>query len=181
MGTGGPFLGCKPRPGRDADHLPPIVPRSRMIRSYTSSPPKHLHGVWWNCLPLCTTFACLCPETRRRNFKWLSREWVPVRVVPVARKLSTLGEGAGTKVVYFSEEITGTKTKRVGVSWFLFPLKIVSVAQILRRSDREYEIFWRLSQLPLGTTTTKETEKWHNRPSLCFCGRQSFCFAPGLF
>jgi hypothetical protein len=61
-------------------------------------------------------------------------------VVPVARKLITLREGARTKVVYFSEEITVTKTKRVEVSWLLFPLKIVSVAQILRRSDRKYEI-----------------------------------------
>jgi hypothetical protein len=31
--------GVKARPGRDA------VPRSRMSRSYTSSPPKRLHGV----------------------------------------------------------------------------------------------------------------------------------------
>jgi len=40
MGTGG-----KARPGRDADHSPHLVPRSRMSRSYTSSPPKRLHGV----------------------------------------------------------------------------------------------------------------------------------------
>jgi hypothetical protein len=40
MGTGG-----KARPGRDADHSPPLVPRSWMSRSYTSSPPKRLHGV----------------------------------------------------------------------------------------------------------------------------------------
>jgi hypothetical protein len=26
---------------------PHLVPRSRMSRSYTSSPPKHLHGVSW--------------------------------------------------------------------------------------------------------------------------------------
>jgi hypothetical protein len=45
MGTGGPFPGGKARPGRDADHSPPLVPRSRMSRSYTSSPPKRLHGV----------------------------------------------------------------------------------------------------------------------------------------
>jgi hypothetical protein len=42
MGTGGPFPGGKARPGRDADHL---VLKSRMSRSYTSSPPKRLHGV----------------------------------------------------------------------------------------------------------------------------------------
>jgi hypothetical protein len=45
MGTGGPFPGGKARPGRDADHSPPLVPRSWMSRSYTSSPPKRLHGV----------------------------------------------------------------------------------------------------------------------------------------
>jgi hypothetical protein len=40
MGTGGPFPGTKARPGRDADHSPHLVPRSRMSRSYTSSPPS---------------------------------------------------------------------------------------------------------------------------------------------
>jgi hypothetical protein len=44
MGTGGPFPGGKARPGRDADH-PHLVPRLRMSRSYTYSPPKCLHGV----------------------------------------------------------------------------------------------------------------------------------------
>jgi hypothetical protein len=45
MGTGGPFPGGKARPGRDADHSPHLVPRSRTSRSYTSSAPKRLHGV----------------------------------------------------------------------------------------------------------------------------------------
>jgi hypothetical protein len=40
MGTGGPFPGAKSRPGHDADHSPHLVPRSRMSRSYTSSPPN---------------------------------------------------------------------------------------------------------------------------------------------
>jgi hypothetical protein len=44
MGTGGPFLGGKARPERDADHSPHLVPRSWMSRSYISSPPKRLHG-----------------------------------------------------------------------------------------------------------------------------------------
>jgi hypothetical protein len=39
MGTGGPFPGGKVWPGREADHLPHLVPRSRMSTSYTSSPP----------------------------------------------------------------------------------------------------------------------------------------------
>jgi hypothetical protein len=45
MGTGGPFPGGKARPGRDADHSPQLVPRSRMSTSYSTSPSKHLHGV----------------------------------------------------------------------------------------------------------------------------------------
>jgi hypothetical protein len=36
MGTGGPFPGAKAWPGRDADHHPHLVPRSRMSRIYTS-------------------------------------------------------------------------------------------------------------------------------------------------
>jgi hypothetical protein len=45
MGTGGPFPGGEERPGRDADHSPHLLPRSWMSRSYTTSPPKRLHGV----------------------------------------------------------------------------------------------------------------------------------------
>jgi hypothetical protein len=45
MGTGGPFPGGKERPGRDADHSPHLVPRSRISRGYTSSPPWWLHDV----------------------------------------------------------------------------------------------------------------------------------------
>jgi hypothetical protein len=39
MGTGGPFPGPKARPGRDADHSPHLVSRSRTSRSYTPLPP----------------------------------------------------------------------------------------------------------------------------------------------
>jgi hypothetical protein len=53
MGTGGPFPGGKARPGRDADHPPHLVQRSRMRRSYSSSPPLRLHtcvvGLLWFC------------------------------------------------------------------------------------------------------------------------------------
>jgi hypothetical protein len=38
MGTGGSFPGGKARPGRDADHSPHLVPRSRMSRTFT--PPR---------------------------------------------------------------------------------------------------------------------------------------------
>jgi hypothetical protein len=40
MGTGDPFPVAKRRPGRDADHSPHLMPRSRMSRSYISSPPS---------------------------------------------------------------------------------------------------------------------------------------------
>jgi hypothetical protein len=42
-GTGGPFPGCQARPERDADHLPHLMPRSRM-RSYKAFLPCRLHG-----------------------------------------------------------------------------------------------------------------------------------------
>jgi hypothetical protein len=45
MGTGGPFPGGKARAGVTLTTHPHLVPRSRMSRSYTSSPPKRLHGV----------------------------------------------------------------------------------------------------------------------------------------
>jgi hypothetical protein len=40
MGTAGPFPGAKVRPRGDADTHPHLVPRSRMSRSYISSPPS---------------------------------------------------------------------------------------------------------------------------------------------
>jgi hypothetical protein len=48
-GYRGPFPGGKTRPGRDDDHSPHLVPMLWMSRSYTSSPPKRLHGVYWDC------------------------------------------------------------------------------------------------------------------------------------
>jgi hypothetical protein len=48
MGTGGPFPEVKARPGRDEDHSPHLVPRSRMSTSYTSSPPCASTGVMWD-------------------------------------------------------------------------------------------------------------------------------------
>jgi hypothetical protein len=45
MGTGGPFPGVKRGRGVMLTTHPHLVPRSWMSRSYTSSPPKSLHGV----------------------------------------------------------------------------------------------------------------------------------------
>jgi hypothetical protein len=42
---GGPFPGAKARPGCNAYHSPHLVPRSKMSRSYTSSPPWRLRSV----------------------------------------------------------------------------------------------------------------------------------------
>jgi hypothetical protein len=44
-GYRGSFHGSKARPGRDADHSPHLVSRSRRSKNYTSSPPWRLHGV----------------------------------------------------------------------------------------------------------------------------------------
>jgi hypothetical protein len=52
VGNMGPFPGVKARPGRDADRSSPSIPRSRMSRSYTSSPLKRLHDVYRECLTL---------------------------------------------------------------------------------------------------------------------------------
>jgi hypothetical protein len=41
-GYWGSFPRAKARPGRDADHSPYVVPRSRMSRSYASSPSERL-------------------------------------------------------------------------------------------------------------------------------------------
>jgi hypothetical protein len=41
---GPPGTGGTARPGREADHSPHLVLRSRMSRSHTSSPPKRRHG-----------------------------------------------------------------------------------------------------------------------------------------
>jgi hypothetical protein len=56
MGTGGPFPRAKARPGRDADHSPPSSARSRMSRSYTSSPLMRLHGMLWDSFSLTISF-----------------------------------------------------------------------------------------------------------------------------
>jgi hypothetical protein len=45
MGTGGPFPGAKRGRGVTLTTYPHLVPRSRMSRSYTSSPLKRHHGV----------------------------------------------------------------------------------------------------------------------------------------
>jgi hypothetical protein len=46
--------GVKARPGRDADHSPHLVPRSRMSRSYTSSPPSSSMACSGTALPFFT-------------------------------------------------------------------------------------------------------------------------------
>jgi hypothetical protein len=45
MGTGAPFPGEKRGRGVMLTTHPHLVPRLRMSRSYTSSPPRRLHGV----------------------------------------------------------------------------------------------------------------------------------------
>jgi hypothetical protein len=64
MGTGDPFPGAKARPGRDPDHSPHLVPRSSMSRSYTSSPPKRIHGVLWDSFNF--SICCVDQELMQR-------------------------------------------------------------------------------------------------------------------
>jgi hypothetical protein len=62
VGTGVPFPGAKARPGRDADHLPHLVPRLIMSRSYTPLPPNAFLACSETTLgaiiPLSHTFLC---------------------------------------------------------------------------------------------------------------------------
>jgi hypothetical protein len=53
MGTGSPSPELKRGRGVTLTTHPHLVQRSRMSRSYTSSPPKHLHGVWWDRFYVC--------------------------------------------------------------------------------------------------------------------------------
>jgi hypothetical protein len=50
MGTGDSFPGGKARLGRDAGHSPHLESRSKMSRSYTSSNPKRLRGMYGTVL-----------------------------------------------------------------------------------------------------------------------------------
>jgi hypothetical protein len=49
MATGVPFPVLKRGQGVMLTTHPHLVPRSWMSRSYTSCPPKRLHGVWQDC------------------------------------------------------------------------------------------------------------------------------------
>jgi hypothetical protein len=99
MDTGAPFPGGKAWPGRDADHSPHLVPRSRMSRRYTSSPPKR--DVRCECMmyqkvccihkcSLQATFALIlilgmltcCVITRTQEQKW--KQPSPVDEPPLA-------------------------------------------------------------------------------------------------
>jgi hypothetical protein len=56
MGTGGTFPGVKSGRGVMLTTHPHLVPRSRMSRSYTSSPPKRHHDVLLDCLAFLLPF-----------------------------------------------------------------------------------------------------------------------------
>jgi hypothetical protein len=56
MGTGGPFPGAKRGRGVTLTTHPRLVPKSRMSRSYTSSPPKRHHGVQRDCFAFFLVF-----------------------------------------------------------------------------------------------------------------------------
>jgi hypothetical protein len=58
MGTGGPFPGTKARSGRDIAHSPHLVRKSRMSRSYTSSPPSAFEARSGTALAYKTLSTC---------------------------------------------------------------------------------------------------------------------------
>jgi hypothetical protein len=59
MGNGSSFIGAKVRPGRDADHSPYLVPRSRMSWAIYPLPPSASMMCSGTALPLlCSEMLC---------------------------------------------------------------------------------------------------------------------------
>jgi hypothetical protein len=68
MGTGGPFPGAKCGRGVTLTTHPQLVGRSSMSRSYTSSLPKRLHGVYRCCFAKMNFFSGRwCIKYDRKN------------------------------------------------------------------------------------------------------------------
>jgi hypothetical protein len=89
--TGGPVLGGKSRPGRDADHSLHLVPGSWMSRSYTFSPSCASIDVLWDCFTLTIISPAPNPQPGGPGLRiydpagigWPSctpRHWVPILV-----------------------------------------------------------------------------------------------------
>jgi hypothetical protein len=102
MGTGYPLPGGKTRPGRDADHAPHLVQRSRMSRSYISSLLCRLHGsngivsalfIWLVDVIVFPLFRYLPPPAGRvlhlANFHFR----VPVLTSPPQHRLTSSSTG----------------------------------------------------------------------------------------
>jgi hypothetical protein len=87
--------GGKARPGRDADHSPHLVPRLRMSRSYTSSPPKRHHGV------LCSHLPCVVSLPFSSCFKGLNTVNTIVRSERGGSPLGCLFKNLSTFVLVF--------------------------------------------------------------------------------
>jgi hypothetical protein len=89
MGTGGPLPGAKARPRHNADQSPHLVPRSRMSRSYTSSPLKRLRGMEWDSFSFSFSLImkvakCLqrCVGVYIQRRPWVSKHITPWRQNP---------------------------------------------------------------------------------------------------
>jgi hypothetical protein len=76
MGTGGTFPEVKAWPGRDADHSPHLVPRSRMSRSYTSSLPSSFAVCSGTALAFLAYTPAFHGETEKKQDKPQSRQSV---------------------------------------------------------------------------------------------------------
>jgi hypothetical protein len=63
---------------------PHLVPKSRMSRTYTSSPPKHLRGVYWNSFSFIHMYICYSDlrVTVRCVFILSCSVWCPLLCVP---------------------------------------------------------------------------------------------------
>jgi hypothetical protein len=135
--------GVKARPGRDADHSLHLVPRSWMSRSYTSSPPKRLHGVRRDCfIKRSFSHRPLVPETRFGargqsgwDLWWTKGRW---------------GKFFGFKCLYHSTVALHTHISSGG--WTIGPLVAAVQGRGPIRLTQTTTTTW-LYQLPILTTS----------------------------
>jgi hypothetical protein len=77
----GPFSGVQRDPGRDANHSPHLVPKSRVSKSYISFPPWCLHGMYGKALHFTFYVTLLhfsLEKIFKSSFKFSLHSWLTV-------------------------------------------------------------------------------------------------------
>jgi len=131
MGIGDPFPGTKRGRGVRLTTHPHIVPRSRMISSYTSSPLKRLRCVSWEC---CTF---LQYSTRDKCFLLTRQIWDSATFVCSLKLKGTLKD-MGFANVKTSEHTTTQKVLMIPeLNLALFPAVGSSVYMLNNNNLKE--------------------------------------------